>query len=285
MSGRYLIEDSRPWHAPSRLPYKIWARGRVKDQLNHRTLGTHDKDAMLMLFLSGRGSYVYPAGTLEVTRGMVGLILPDENVGVLSCDPCDPYDHFFCRFDGTEAMQTAWRIYRKHSSESPFYYWRRWNEAAEIFRDLITAPPIDLKRLVPSDALLVLLLSMLDTAFDPDVPWLTERSVRAYLQAHVSDPPSLEAMAAHFRVCKPHLCKMGKRFLGRTIVNEWLALKVGWGQTLLSDASLSVCEVAHRLGYADPFYFSKVFRKMVGLSPSQWRKGPRLPRSYAQSGS
>jgi len=51
-------------------------------------------------------------------------------------------------------------------------------------------------------------------------------------------------------------------------------MKMDWARALLAESGLPVTEVARRVGYADPFYFSKVFRRHAGDSPSRWR-GPR----------
>ena len=41
---------------------------------------------------------------------------------------------------------------------------------------------------------------------------------------------------------------------------------------LLRETDLKVREIAARLGYDDPFYFSNVFKKCVGVSPEQYRR-------------
>ena len=47
-------------------------------------------------------------------------------------------------------------------------------------------------------------------------------------------------------------------------------LKVEWAGTLLASAAANVSQAARRTGYADPFYFSRVFRRRTGLAPRQW---------------
>jgi two-component system response regulator YesN len=42
-------------------------------------------------------------------------------------------------------------------------------------------------------------------------------------------------------------------------------------KALLADPYVSVAEVANRIGYEDPNYFVRVFRKTVGVSPNRWR--------------
>lgn len=44
---------------------------------------------------------------------------------------------------------------------------------------------------------------------------------------------------------------------------------------LLADTELSVREVAEKVGYTDPFYFSKAFKSAAGVNPTQFREQRR----------
>jgi AraC-like DNA-binding protein len=43
----------------------------------------------------------------------------------------------------------------------------------------------------------------------------------------------------------------------------------------LADSSLRIKEIAHQLGFGDAYYFSRVFTKVMGVSPRQFRQGDR----------
>lgn len=44
---------------------------------------------------------------------------------------------------------------------------------------------------------------------------------------------------------------------------------------LLDISNLSISEVAESLGYEDAFYFSRIFRRLIGISPTQYRASSR----------
>ena len=48
---------------------------------------------------------------------------------------------------------------------------------------------------------------------------------------------------------------------------------------MLRSTSLRVYEVAQRLGYQDPYYFSRIFRKVVGISPKEYQNSEYFPLS------
>ena len=50
-----------------------------------------------------------------------------------------------------------------------------------------------------------------------------------------------------------------------------MQLRINRAKELLEDRDNRVNEVAVRVGFGDQFYFSRMFRKYTGLSPSQWR--------------
>lgn len=72
-----------------------------------------------------------------------------------------------------------------------------------------------------------------------------------------------------FRAFKDTLNKSPKIYLEETRIRE--------ACVLLQMTNFSISDVADKIGYADPLYFSKVFRRMVGKSPTDFRKEPEIP--------
>jgi AraC-like DNA-binding protein len=101
---------------------------------------------------------------------------------------------------------------------------------------------------------------------------------RATLATHMLDrlgnPVSLEQSAREFGMGKARFCREVKYLLGTTYQKAMEREKMAWASTLLRDRSLGlgVAEVAHRVGYNDPLYFSKVFKRAHGLSPRRFQR-------------
>lgn len=72
-----------------------------------------------------------------------------------------------------------------------------------------------------------------------------------------------------FRAFKDILNKSPKMYLQETRIRE--------ACVLLQMTHFSVSEVADKIGYTDSLYFSKVFRKLVGKTPTEFRKEPEIP--------
>jgi YesN/AraC family two-component response regulator len=61
-------------------------------------------------------------------------------------------------------------------------------------------------------------------------------------------------------------------------------MKIDWARILLETGTLNVTEVARRVGYADAFYFSRVFKKHAGTSPKNWPKKREPGKDMATRG-
>ncbi len=268
----------REVHPPTPQPYRVHTLGHVYDQPYHATLGTYQRDAMFTLFLGGKGTYLQGKREISIGKGMTGLVLPSRNPGLLLADPADPYDHYYCRFSGAEAMRTARRISAEHRGE-PFFPWEDSRAVIELLQRMIREGNANqastAKRTRPIDAMLAELLSRLDCPPSETGDELTARNLQRYMEDHLAEPANLQAVADHFGFSRCYLCRAAKPLLGETLMDAFSRMKIDWARTLLRASPLSIAHVARRVGYQDAFYFSKVFRKYTGQSPREWRMGKR----------
>lgn len=105
--------------------------------------------------------------------------------------------------------------------------------------------------------------------------WRVQRAVE-YVRDHYSQSIDLPEVAQHVGVSPGHMSALFTRALGRSFTHFLAACRLEEAQRLLADPSLSIKEIAHRVGLENPFYFSRLFRKHTGHSPQQYRQ--RLTR-------
>ncbi len=99
------------------------------------------------------------------------------------------------------------------------------------------------------------------------------KAVSLFLQEHYRQPYSLERLAARFG-CKPaYLLRLYSRVTGSTPTRDLIRLRIEKAKRLLlGHAHLEVKQVAAAVGYDDPLYFSRLFKRETGLNPSAFRE-------------
>lgn len=108
-------------------------------------------------------------------------------------------------------------------------------------------------------------------AGDPPFEDLTSRAI-TFMKQHMSKKVSLDNMANHCEVSVSHFCLLFKRKTSHTPVEFLNNLRIQQACQLLDLTNLNISEISEKLGFSDPFYFSRVFKKSIGLSPRDYRK-------------
>lgn len=96
-------------------------------------------------------------------------------------------------------------------------------------------------------------------------------AVQAYMQAHLDEALTLDQLADAFGFERFHFAKTYRRLTGRAPLTHFLHLKMERAARLLDGGELRVSEVARVLGYEDAHYFSRQFRRLMGVAPSEYR--------------
>lgn len=98
------------------------------------------------------------------------------------------------------------------------------------------------------------------------------REINTYFSDHLYDRLSLDEIAAHFGYSKQYIIRVFKRETGKTPMAALNELKLTASAAELMNEEKSVAEVAAFCGFDDYNYFSRVFRRQFGISPSGYRK-------------
>ncbi len=104
------------------------------------------------------------------------------------------------------------------------------------------------------------------------------RSV-AYMAEHLDEPLQVSALAAHANVSPSHYFALFKQQIGRPPIDFFIRLRMNHARQLLDSTSCSVKEIAASLGYHDQFYFSRVFKSVHQVAPTEYRRRNGKPRA------
>jgi YesN/AraC family two-component response regulator len=106
----------------------------------------------------------------------------------------------------------------------------------------------------------------------------TQRVVRkamAYIHEHYAEDISREEIARHIGVSEGYLSGCFRDEAGVSLIVYLNRYRVNQAKRLLQSGTESVTNVATSVGFSDGSYFSRVFRREVGVSPLAYRKGQR----------
>jgi AraC family transcriptional regulator, arabinose operon regulatory protein len=106
------------------------------------------------------------------------------------------------------------------------------------------------------------------------------RSVRAddpvvrcqdYLREHLAADLTVSELAARAGLSTSHFSARFRTLTGSGVVEYVKRLRMARARGLLATTTASVAEIAGQVGYADPFYFSRQFSAVTGVSPREFR--------------
>jgi len=92
-----------------------------------------------------------------------------------------------------------------------------------------------------------------------------------YLEKHIATRLTLEAMAEHAGLSISHFAATFKQQTGYSPVDYFIQLKMQYACSQLTLSNKTIQHIASEVGYDDPYYFSRIFKKVVGLSPHHYR--------------
>ncbi len=96
--------------------------------------------------------------------------------------------------------------------------------------------------------------------------------VHKLMLQHIDRQFDLDALAREASLSKYHFTRKFKALTGHSPIQHFIHLKMQHACLLLDTTRDPVKQVASAVGYSDPYYFSRLFRKVVGSSPKRYRE-------------
>ncbi len=93
-----------------------------------------------------------------------------------------------------------------------------------------------------------------------------------WLRDNISSKICIDDVAQAFYVSPSRIKKLFSRYTGMGVIEYFTNMKILEAQKMLLDGT-SVCDTADKLGFSNQFYFSTVFKKITGVTPSGFKKG------------
>jgi AraC family transcriptional regulator len=99
------------------------------------------------------------------------------------------------------------------------------------------------------------------------------RDVNAYIEQHLDERLSLDELARVAGVSRFHFARQFRLRTGESPMGFLLRVRIERGKSLLREGAASVGNVAAALGFADQSHFTRTFKRLVGVPPSEYKNG------------
>ncbi|MFS0871382.1 helix-turn-helix domain-containing protein [Paenibacillus xylanilyticus] len=98
------------------------------------------------------------------------------------------------------------------------------------------------------------------------------KQVLRYIHAHYREHMTLDILAEQFNFSSRHLSMQFKQKTGSSPIDYLIQIRLAEARKLLIQSDATLGEIAAEVGYSDVYYFSRIFKKHTGLSPTHYQK-------------
>lgn len=110
------------------------------------------------------------------------------------------------------------------------------------------------------------------TKKEEQVSGVVEKAKR-YIQENYSKDLSLDEVSRAVNISPYYFSKLFKEETGENFIEFLTSLRMETAKKMLADKDVSIKEICIGVGYGDPNYFSRIFKKSEGITPTEYREG------------
>lgn len=232
-------------------------------------------EAILIYCLKGKGELEIGGGRVAVTAGYA-FVIPPGTPHVYRADEDEPWSIFWIHFKGSQVPSLMESL--DVSRESPLIYVPDVNLMREAFEEVYVCLNYHFSdgglQTMSSELMRLLArIKLHKSHFHPQRQSLEQRVIDTmdFMVRHLDVPLTLDDLATRAGLSATYYSKLFKDRNSVSPMSWFIARKIGKACEFLTETDLSVQEIAMKLGYVDPYYFSRIFKKIQGVAPANYR--------------
>lgn len=220
-------------------------------------------------------------GRKRITKGNWFLV-PAHTAHTYSADEHHPWSIYWFHFDGEQADELVGYLQEDFPPLSPIpltpEFQRRF---VTLFEEvsLTMERGITIHRMIYASYAARHMLALLRYASElvmqsSQQNQIVERTL-VFMQERIHDTVTLEDLSKNVGLSKTQFTHLFREDTGRTPINYFLHLKMQRACQYLDSTDWSIKQIAISLKIEDPYYFSRMFHKLMGVSPTDYRQHKR----------
>lgn len=260
-------------HPISKDLYPI-AMGYYKRAFGHSMSRSRHDDCLLIYCVDGCGKLNAGLKSYKITTGDF-ILLPKDEIHSYLADNKTPWSIYWLHCEGQlidEFITPLKKLSRHpvlqlglHSRLiSDFEALLDLRQSTQLFESYLHSSSLLRQLLTHITLLHTQARHHFDKTFDMD-------AIQSLMLRCVHETLDIDTLAATANLSKFHFIKRYKALTGSTPINDFIRMKIERACHLLDITDQRISEIAWTLGYEDAYYFSRAFRNVMGISPSQYR--------------
>ena len=227
---------------------------------------------LFMIVLEGNGEFYYQNQELTMKKGDCAIIDCRKPFSHTS----DNWEIAWVHFDGSNIKE----IYQKYIDRNGrnIFISEDFSKYYYIINDIYSIAKSDdyLRDMAINNKLYELLFALMKETIYADKNKKRNKydiqKIKEYLDEVFTDSISLDELSNKFFINKYYLTRVFKDNYGTTINNYILEKKITKAKELLRFSDYSIEEIGRRCGINDPNYFSRLFKKIEGITPKEYQR-------------
>ncbi|MCH5598054.1 AraC family transcriptional regulator [Niabella ginsengisoli] len=231
-------------------------------------------DNILIYCIDGKGHYQIEDKNHVLQAGQF-FILPAGKSHMYQADVRDPWSIYWVHFSGNMVKNlNKWINIDTYSIPTKIVYDKQiieqWNDMYYALNAGYSEQHLAYANLCLYRFLTFFLCPVNIETYVPTKNAVTESI--AYMKAHINHSMSVNDLALTQNLSASHFTALFKSKTGSSPIDYFIRLKIQFACQLLKQSDFKIAEISTQVGYDDVFYFSRVFKKIVGSSPLAYRQ-------------
>lgn len=234
--------------------------------------------AMLIYCTEGKGWYRISGNTYKINKNQY-IIIPPFTPYSFGADNKDPWTIYWLHFRGTvchsfipkqavpqdllpnehSRFQDRFQLFEEIYNSFSMGYIKEYMTYSSICLYMFLASFIYLEQ-----------YRYLATPSHQEYPF-SSRVIR-YMQENIQQTLCLKQLSSYFKYSPSHFSMLFLKETGMSPINYFLRLKVQKACQYIELTNMKFNEIAAKVGFEEPAYFSRIFTRIMGMSPSEYRK-------------
>lgn len=229
---------------------------------------------VLHFIVSGKGTYSVHNETWHLQKNDCFILLPNIPIHYQS-DTLDPWVYYWVGFDGIDALQLMQLC--NISYQQPIFHYEPISELTKLIHPLTTLNTSSISDSYIALGQFYLLCSLMMKRNNNIKPlsrknYYVNQAISIIENSYYREDISVHSICDAVGLDRTYLYRIFKEIAGETIQQHISRLRLKRARYFLANSDLDYSEVAYYCGYASEQYFSMVFKKSCGISPSAYRK-------------